>query len=127
MVWPHHAFVVHARVHKKFIEGDILLGVSSDQIVKLQTGDCEHGLVIKFCVVKAVQEMNSAGTRGRQAHTKPAGEFGIAARHESRRLFMAHLDEMDFVLMSAKSFHDSIYSISGGRRRIPLPNRSAVR
>jgi len=49
--WTHDPFVVNGNVHEKFVQGDILLGMSSDQIVKLQAGNSQHRLVVELGIV----------------------------------------------------------------------------
>ena len=53
-------------IHEQLVERNILLRVRSDQIVKLQAGNGKHRLTIQLRIVQAIQQMNAAGTRGRE-------------------------------------------------------------
>src|SRR5438874_3781872 len=101
MHWPHDPFVENCNVHEELIERNVLLGISPNQIVKLQASNGQHGLAIELGIVESIQQVNAARTGGGQADSQLAGEFGIAAGHERSRLFMAHLDEPDLLLVSA--------------------------
>jgi len=58
--WTHDALVEDANVHEQFVESDVLLRVGANKIVKLETCNREHRLVIKLRVVETVQEVNPA-------------------------------------------------------------------
>ena len=66
-----------------------------DQIVKVMAGDRENRLAVELRIVQAVEQMDAARPRGRQADTQLAGVFGVGAGHEGRRFLVAHLDEAD--------------------------------
>ena len=80
----HDAVVVDADVLKQLVELDILLRQGADQVVVLQARDGEHRLAIELGVVKTVEQVDAAGTGGREAHAQFPGPFGIAAGHEGR-------------------------------------------
>ena len=82
----HDARVVDGDVHEQLVELDVLLGEGVDQVVVLQPGDRQHRLAVELGVVEAVQQMDAAGARGREADAEPAGELGVGAGREGRRL-----------------------------------------
>jgi len=57
--------------------------------------------------------MDATGAGSGDAAAEPAGEFGIAASGERRRLLVAHLDEADPVLVFAEGFDDAVDPIAG--------------
>ena len=95
---PHDALVVRGDIHEQLVQIHILLIMRSDQVVKGVTGNGEHRLAIALGVVQPIQQVNSARTRSRQAHAKPARVFGVAASRESGGFFMPNLNESDLVL-----------------------------
>ena len=103
----HHPGVVTA-TSAKTDGGHVLLAVGIHQVVVLVPGDGEDGLAVHLGVVQAVQEVEGAGARGRQAHAEFPGELGIAAGHERGGLLVAHLDEADPVLARAQRLHDPV-------------------
>src|SRR5436309_15183709 len=104
----HDALIENADVHEKLVQCHILLSEGADKIVVLQTSDGKHRRTVQLGVVKAVKQMDSAGSGGRHAHSELAGVFGITASHECGCLFVAHLDKPDLVLAGSKSFNDSV-------------------
>jgi len=54
MVGAHDALVIHANIDEQLVERDILLRMSPNQVVKLQTGDRQNWLMIKLGVIQAV-------------------------------------------------------------------------
>ena len=94
-----------------------------DQIVKVMPGDRQHRLAVEFGVVKTVQQMNAAGSGSGQTDAELTGVFSVAAGHERRRLFVAHLDEANFVLALAQGFHDPVDAVAGqARKSLRRPN-----
>ena len=89
------------------------MGVGPDEIVELKAGEGQYWLAVQLGVIKTVQQMNSAGSGGRQAHSQPASELGVGAGHECRRLLVAHLHKANPVLMSAQRFHDAVDAVAG--------------
>ena len=75
-----------------------------EQIVVLRASDRQHRLAIELGVVDAVQQVDAAGTRGREANPELAGELGIGAGGECARFLVAYLDELDVVLALAQRF-----------------------
>src|SRR5438876_4702811 len=105
--------VVGGNVHVKLVEIDVLLIMRTDQVVKRVSGDGEHGLSVALSVVETVQQMNSARTRGRQAHAKSAGIFRVAAGRESGGFLVPDLDEPDLVLIRPERLENSIDAVAG--------------
>src|SRR4051812_2437534 len=86
--------------------------------MKLKTRDGEYGLAIQFGVIESIEKVNGAGTRGGETNAEFACGFRISAGHEGGRLFVSYLDELDFVLASAESFHDSVDTVSGQAKNV---------
>src|SRR5712671_493054 len=57
--------------------------------------------------------MNSPRPRSRQTDAEFAGVFRVAARHESRGLLVAHLDEANAILPRAERLHDAVNAVAG--------------
>ena len=109
----HDARVVLADVYEEAVELDVLLRVGADQVVIGQSGDREHGLAVELGVVEAVQQMDAAGTRCRQAHAEASGELRVAARHERRGFLVTYLHEADAILARAQRLHDPVDAVAG--------------
>ena len=77
------------------------------------TGDREHGLAVELGVVKAVEQVDAAGSGRRQADAQLAGILGIGASHERRRFFMPYLYKADLLLPLAQRFHDAVDAVPG--------------
>jgi hypothetical protein len=67
-------------------------GGTSDETVKLQARNCQHRLTIELGIIKAVDEVNTGGTRRRETDAKLPGPFGITAGIEGSGFFMADLN-----------------------------------
>ena len=50
----HDVLVENRDIHEELVESHVLLGIGPDQVVKLQSGDREYGLTVKFRIVEAV-------------------------------------------------------------------------
>ena len=62
---------VGAHVNEQLVEFHILLRVRVNQIVKGEAGESQHRLTVDFRIIEAVQEVNPAGSGGRET----AAEF----------------------------------------------------
>ncbi len=91
----HDPLVVDADVHVELIEGHVLLGLRSDEVMELHAGDGDHGLAIHLGVVESIEQMNAAGAGGRNAGAQFAREFRPGAGHEGSRFLVSDLDESD--------------------------------
>ena len=130
---PHDALVVRGDVHEQLVEIDVLLVVRADQVVEGVAGDRQHRLAVALGVVQAVQQVDAARARGRQADAEAAGVLGVAARGERRRLLVPHLDEADLVLVRAQRLEDAVDAVAGKAEIVSTPqaisrstSRSAV-
>ena len=81
-------------------------------------GDRQHRLAVELGIVQPVEQMNAAGTRGRQADAQLAGVLCIAAGHECGRFLVAHLNETDLVLRAVRSASMMPLMPSPGRPKI---------
>src|SRR5581483_6110593 len=59
------------------------------------------------------EQMDRSGTRGRHAHADFPGELGVRARHERGLLFVADLNEIDFVVEALQRADQSVYAVAG--------------
>src|SRR5207248_6598454 len=75
----HDAFVEDGDIHKKLVEGDILLGEGADEVVILQSGNGQHRRLVELGVVKAIEQVNAARAGGGQANSEFAGQLGVSA------------------------------------------------
>src|SRR5262249_39624193 len=108
----HDPAVVDADVHEQFIELDVLLGMGMQEVVELQTRDREHRLTIELGIVEAVQQMNAAGTRSRNANPELSSPFRVSARHEGGGFLMSHLYKTNLFLLFAKRLDHTVNAIS---------------
>jgi len=104
----HDPLIVFRDVRTEPVQRDVLLGVRPDEVVIRHARDREDRLAIERRVVETVQQVDAARTRGCQADAEPAREFRVAARHQRRGLFVAHLDEPYPLAPLAQRFHDSV-------------------
>src|SRR4051812_20663060 len=108
----HDAFVIDGYVYKQAVKRDVLLGMGSNQVVKLESRDREHRLAVQFGVVQPIQQVNASGPGGRYTNTQSAGELCVPARHERRGFLMPRLDESNLVLRLAQSLYQTVHTIS---------------
>ena len=113
MAGSHDALVELGDIHEELVEINVLLIMSSDQVVKSMPGDGQHRLAVAFRIVKPIQKMNSAGSGRRDAHSESAGIFCITARRKCGCFFVSYLNESEFFLMSAQGLEDAVNPIAG--------------
>ena len=94
----HHAVVVTGDIDEKLVELNVLLLECAGYVIELHAGNGKNGLLIHLGVIKAVEQMNAAGTRGGETNTEPAGELRVRAGHECRRFLVPDVDKADLVL-----------------------------
>src|SRR6185437_9048703 len=63
--------------------------------------------------IKAVQQMNRARSGGREANADFSGKLCMAARHECRHFFVAHLDKINLVLCAIQRTKDAVDAVAG--------------
>ncbi len=110
---PHDALVVDGHVHEQLVEVHVLLVVRADQVVKGVAGDGQHRLAVALGVVQAVEQVDAARPGGGHADAEPAGVLGIAAGGEGGGFLVAHLDELDLVLVRAQRLEDAVDAVAG--------------
>jgi hypothetical protein len=108
----HDADAVVRDVGEQLVEFDVLLRVCADQVVRRHPGDGQHRLAVELRVVQAVEQMDAPRARCRQTDAEPAGELRIAARHEGRRLLVAHLHEPNAILALPQRLHDPVDAVT---------------
>src|SRR5437588_4439445 len=113
MCRSHNAFVKNGDIHEELVESDILLSQRANEIVKLKSGDRQYWLVIELGIVQTIQKMNPAWPRCGKTDAEFAGELCVTTRHKSSCFFVTHLNETNFLCVSAKGFHDAVYAIPG--------------
>src|SRR5579872_1248972 len=106
------SIVINSDVDEELVQRHVLLRKGADQIAVLESGDRQNGGMIHLRVIKSVEKMNASRPGSCDTHTKPAGELGIGACHESRSLFVPDVNEADPVFLFAESFEDSIDAIT---------------
>ena len=68
----HHSLVEDGHVFEELVELDILLGQRSDQIVIMHASKRQYRLVVEFCVIEPVQQVDTARARcARQTPSLP--------------------------------------------------------
>ena len=118
----HDPVVVHANVDEQLVEFHILLGVRIDQIVISEASNGQDRLSIQLRIIEAVQQVDTSGTRGREAHAQSPGKFRITACHECRRFLMSNLNETNALLTLPQGFHNAVNAITGkSENRIHTP------
>src|SRR5579872_1742140 len=80
--------------------------------MEMMPGDGDDRLAVELGVVEPVHKMQAARARRRQTDPQSAGELGIPAGHECRRLFMPHLHEANRVLPLAERLDDAVDSVA---------------
>src|ERR1700683_755861 len=119
---PHDALIEFGYVHKQLVQIDILLVVRADQIVKCVARDGQHRLAVTLRVVKTIQKVYATRARGSDAHSKPARILRVTAGGEGCGFFMPYLDELDFPLVRAQGFEDTVYTIARkAKNRVHAP------
>jgi hypothetical protein len=86
--------------------------VAAERGAVLLADDRDHRLVIEQRVVEAVQQVDRARPRRREADADLAGELRVRRRHERRHLLVADLHELRAVLRAPKRAHDSVDAIA---------------
>ena len=123
----HDARVVDGNVHVQLVQLDVLLGKGVDQVGVRHAGQRQHRHLVELGVIQSVQQVDSAGTGGRQTDAQATGEFGVAAGHEGGRLLVPHLHEADAVLAIAQGFHDAVDTVAGqAEDRVDTPIMDGV-
>ncbi len=125
--WTHDPLIVLGDVHVELVEIDVLLIVSADQIVERVAGDGEYRLAIALRVVQAVEEMDAARSRGREADAEASGVLGVAAGGEGSCLLVADLNEGDFLPTFSQRLEDAVDAVAGqAEDGVHAPSNEAV-
>ena len=110
---PQDHLVVGGDVLEQLEDVDLLLVVRADQVVVGVPGDRQHRGAVELGVVEAVEQVDGPRAAGGEADAQPAGELGVAAGGERRRLLVAALDEADLVLVLAQGLEDPVDPVAG--------------
>ena len=90
------------------LEVDLLLVVRAERHALLLADDREDGMMVELRVVEAVQQVDRAGARGRDADADLAGELRVPARHERRHLLVPRLDELRVAFRAVERPEESV-------------------
>src|SRR3954471_344430 len=113
LIWIDDFLVINSYVRKEVDHVHFLLKVAAFQIRVGLSRDREDGRLIKLGIIKTIQQMNAAWSRGRKTTSEFACVFRIATRHKGGGLFMSDLNKTNLILASAQGFDDSVYAITG--------------
>src|SRR4029453_5020173 len=96
-------------------EGDLLLVVRAERGALLLAHDRYDRDVVELRVVEAVEEVDRAWTRGRNADPERvgAGELRVAARHEGGHLLVAGLDEVGIAVSPVERAEEGVDPVAG--------------
>src|SRR5690606_1223666 len=92
-----HLYEIVRDVLEQAREVYFLLIIAAQCTAGLLAHDGHHRLMVELGVIQPVQQMDRTGPGRGHAYAHLAGELGMGARHESRRFFVARLDELQFV------------------------------
>ena len=81
-----HVLVRHVLEQREQV--DLLLVVAAERRARLLADDRDDRLVVELGVVEAVQQVDRARARGREADADLAGELRVAAGHERGHLLV---------------------------------------
>src|SRR5947209_6411744 len=107
MSGTHDTLAKRGNIHEQFVEIDILLIMSADQIVEGMTRDSEHRLPVALGVVQSVEQMNASGSRGRKTDSEPTSVFGVPTGGERGGFLVPHLNEPDLIFPRSQRFKNS--------------------
>lgn len=105
--------VVGGDVLEHPVEVDLLLEERAQEGGALHAGDGQYRGVVELGVVQAVEQVQAARSRRRQAHPQPPSGLGVARGHERGGFLVLHEDEADPVLVAAQPLHDPVDAIAG--------------
>src|SRR5918995_3241148 len=91
-----------SHVLEEGLEIKILLVMRSDRRASLLSNDGEHRLMVKLCVIEAVQKMDGARTGGGDTDTDLPRELCFGTGHQAGHLLMPYLNEVDSALCLCK-------------------------
>src|SRR5262249_32003307 len=111
MTRSHHSSVVDRNIHEHFIEFYVLLCMGVYKVMILKARDRQYRRPIQLRIIKSIDKMKTAWTRGCKTYAKLAGVFRIGACHEGGRLLVPHLNESDPVGALSERLHDSIDAV----------------
>lgn len=108
-----HLHVIVRHVLEQADQVDFLLVVAAQGAAGLLADQGHDGLMVQLGVVQAIQQMDGAGTGGRQADPGLPGELGVGAGHERRGFFVAGLDELQRLTGAAEGADQAVDTVSG--------------
>src|SRR5205823_2259374 len=103
-------------------EVDLLLVVAAETHARLLADDRHNRLMVELRVVETVQEMDRARAGRRETHADLPGPLRVRTGHERRHLLVAHLDELQLVLVPLQGADDRVDPVA----RITVDSPNAV-
>ena len=101
-------------VLEQVLEVDLLLVFAAERRGRGLPDDGHHRLVIHRGVVKAVEQVDRAGSRGREAYSGFAGKLCMGAGHECGQLLVTRLDEPGLLVARVlERGHDPVDPVPG--------------
>jgi hypothetical protein len=82
------------------------------QVVKRHPGNCQDRHLVELGVIKAVQQVDAAGTGSSHTDTQSACELRVAASHQGGTFLMADVNQPNPVAASTQCFEDTIDSVT---------------
>jgi hypothetical protein len=119
-----HVDVVGGHVLEERDEVDLLLVVAPERKARLLADDGDDWRVVHPGVVQAVEQVDGPGPRGRQADSDLAGELRVGAGGEGGELLVAHLDEVDELLVAVERAEQAVDAVA--RIAVDAPDAPGV-
>ena len=91
---------------------DLLLIGAAERRARLLPHDRDDRLMVELGVVEAVQQMDRARPRSRQADPDLARELGVRTRHERRHLLVAHLNQLRIAAGTVERSEDRVDAVA---------------
>jgi hypothetical protein len=107
----HHVHILMCHVLEQRGEVHLLLIIAPERGAPLLADDRNHRLVVQLRIVETVEQMNGAGTGGREADPDFPRKLRMAASHEGRHL-VSNLDKLDLILGARQGAHDAVDAIA---------------
>ena len=121
MLRPGHFDIVERHVLHQLRRVDALLVARSDQVMERHAGNRDNRRAVHVCVVKAIEEVDGAGTCGADADAKLTCVFGEAGRHEGRRFLVTHADVLDPILTLAQRLDNGVDAVTDHAEAVRRP------
>ena len=108
-----HLHVLVRDVLEQRDEVDLLLVVAAEAHARLRADDRQHRLMVQLCVVEPVEVVDRSRAGGGEANADLAGPFRMRTGHEGGLLLVAHLHELELVLVALERADDRVDPVAG--------------